>query len=137
MSRVCGECTLCCAFFGVPELEKPYGVACRHCTAAGCGIHPTRPQSCRNFECFWLMDESFPDEFRPDRSGVVAAFNGGATNEAVLHLDPARPDALAEPTGSELLAAVLAAFDRVFVVCGETRVMLGGTPAEEGAAGEG
>jgi hypothetical protein len=122
--RTCGGCTLCCRFFSVPELRKPEGEWCVHCTATGCGIHPTRPRSCRNFECFWLMDESFPEDLRPDRCGIVAAFNGDDHGSVVLHLDPDRPDALAHPPGAELLEAVLTAFDPVFVVCGDDRTMI-------------
>jgi hypothetical protein len=125
-NRVCGGCTLCCRFYGVPELGKPEQERCRHCTASGCSIHETRPASCRNFDCFWLMDENFPDDLRPDRCGVVAWWNGADHGSAVLHVDPDRPDALAKSPGSELLRAVLAGFARVFVVCGEERVMLRG-----------
>jgi hypothetical protein len=120
--RVCGECTLCCRFFAVPEIDKPAQEWCRHCSAAGCGIYPTRPQPCRNFQCFWLMDASFPEELRPDRSGIVASFNGEDHSSVVLHLDPDRPDALAAAPGAELLGALLTTFDPVFIVCGAERM---------------
>jgi hypothetical protein len=122
--RVCGPCTICCLHYAVPEIAKPAGEWCRHCTDAGCGIHATRPQPCRNFECFWLMDESFPEDLRPDLSGIVASFNGEDHESVVLHLDPERPDVLAEAPGSELLQALLTAFDPVFIVCGEDRTMV-------------
>jgi hypothetical protein len=122
--RVCGDCTLCCRFFAVPELGKPEAEWCRHCTQAGCAIHATRPQSCRNFDCFWLLDEAFSDDLRPDRCGVVAWWNGADHESVVLHVDPDRPDALARVPGSELLRAVMAGFERVYVVCGDERVML-------------
>lgn len=122
--RVCGECTLCCRFYAVREIAKPEGEWCRHCTEAGCSVHASRPQSCRNFDCFWLMDEGFPEELRPDRCGVVAYWNGAEHESVVLHVDPDRPDALAKPPGSDLLRALLGHYDRVFVVCGGTRVML-------------
>lgn len=133
MSRVCGACTLCCQFYGVAEIDKPAGVWCRHCGPAGCGIHPTRPQACRNFECFWLMDPAFPEDLRPDRCGVVAYFNGDDHDSVVLHLDPERPDALAAGPGAELLQALLAAFDPIFVVCGEDRMMVSRQPSEAGS----
>lgn len=121
--RSCGPCTICCQFFAVPEIAKPTGQWCAHCTEQGCGIHLTRPQSCRNFECFWLMDDSFPDDLRPDLCGVVASFNE-SHDSAVVHVDPARPDALAQSPGAELLEALLGGFDPVFVVCGDERVMV-------------
>jgi hypothetical protein len=119
--RVCGDCTLCCRFYGVAEIGKPEGEWCQHCTPGGCGIHATRPQPCRNFECFWLMDPDFPEELRPDRCGVVAYFNGEDHQGVILHLDPDRPDALASPPGSELLRALLNSFDPVYVIRGEDR----------------
>lgn len=122
--RVCGDCTICCRFFGVPEIAKPVGSWCAHCTSAGCGIHSTRPQSCRNFECFWLMDDGFPEAFRPDRCGIVMSFNGDDHESVLLTVDPDRPDALVTPEGAALLRAVSGKFDPVFVVCGDERVML-------------
>jgi len=51
---------------------KP-GRACRHCTSQGCAIYENRPDDpCVQFRCGWLQDpEHFPDELRPDRSGVI------------------------------------------------------------------
>ncbi len=132
-TRVCGACTLCCGLYAVPEIAKPEGQGCRHCSAAGCGIHATRPQSCRNFECFWLMDPDFPEDLRPDRSGVVAYFNGDDHDAVVLQLDPERPDALATGPAAELLSALLGRFDPVFVVCGNERMML--SRRADGASG--
>ena len=122
--RACGGCTLCCRFFAVPVIDKPEGEWCRHCTGSGCAIHPTRPQPCRNFECFWLMEEGFPEELRPDRIGVVVAWNGADHDSVVVHVEPERADALAHPPGADLLEALLRSYDPVFVVCGEERIML-------------
>ena len=122
-SRSCGPCTICCQFFAVPETGKPTGEWCPECTETGCAIHLTRPQSCRNFECFWLMDDSFPDDLRPDLCGVVVSFNEDH-DSAVVHVDPERPDALVETPGLELMQSLTAAFDPVFVVCGDDRMMI-------------
>jgi uncharacterized protein len=72
------------------------------------------------------MDDGFPEDLRPDRSGVVAYWNGADHENVVLHVDPERPDSLAHAPGSELLEALLRSYDRVFVICGEERVMLRG-----------
>jgi len=136
--RVCGACTLCCKLIGVPETKKPALRWCEHCTEAGCAIHQTRPQSCRNFECFWLMEPAFPRDLRPDLSGFVVAFNEGAFNEGhesvVVHVDPDRPDALSTPSGEEMLQALLTNFDPVFVVCGEERMSIRRSPVEQRGA---
>src|SRR2546427_4982612 len=55
--RQCGTCTACCDGW-----------------VAGNTIYAQRPvEPCRNFVCGWLMPDSpFPEEFRPDRLGVMA-----------------------------------------------------------------
>jgi hypothetical protein len=121
--RVCGACTLCCKLIGVPETKKPPLRWCEHCTKAGCAVHPTRPQSCRNFECFWLMESGFPEDLRPDLCGFVVAFNEGQEG-VVVHVDPDRPDALTTPSGEDMMQALLAGFDPIFVVCGTERMMI-------------
>ena len=123
LPRACGSCTLCCAIFGVPEIAKPIYEPCLQRTAQGCAIHADRPQSCRNFECFWLMDDSFPEDMRPDLCGVVVSWNEDH-DSVVLHLDPERPDALSESPGADWLGVLLRVYDPVFVVCGEDRMMI-------------
>jgi len=57
---------------GVPELGKPHGTACVHCTGSACGIYQSRPRSCRDFDCAYSMGV-FGDvpELRPDALGVM------------------------------------------------------------------
>lgn len=73
--RSCGECTACCTVLGVKEIKKHRGVTCPHLLqapgGAGCGIYETRPQSCRDFKCWWLDGPLEPEEFRPDKIGIV------------------------------------------------------------------
>ena len=121
--RSCGDCTLCCRLLGVPELEKPAGTWCASCeVGCGCGRYDDRPASCRNFECFWLMEDGFPDELRPDRSGVVIAFED--SDSVVLHVDPERPDALTRPAAEGLLPVLLRHYRRVAVACGAERAVI-------------
>ncbi|MFZ2649673.1 MAG: hypothetical protein WA210_06160, partial [Burkholderiaceae bacterium] len=49
------------------------GQACHFLVRGACSIYEERPQSpCRNFVCGWLMPNSpLPEEFRPDRVGVM------------------------------------------------------------------
>ncbi len=123
MSRDCGPCTICCQFFAVPETGKPVNQWCGHCSDKGCGIHANRPQSCRNFRCFWLMDESFPEDLRPDLCGVVVSWNEDH-DSVVIHLDPDRPDALALPPGEDWLPALMGTYNPIFVVCGDQKIMV-------------
>ena len=76
--RTCGSCSLCCKVMEIKELKKPMNKWCSHCAkGAGCSIYPTRPTECRMFDCLWLKDESFPDEFRPLKSKIVFTVEHG------------------------------------------------------------
>jgi hypothetical protein len=74
--RRCGECTACCDGWVVGVIEghemRP-GVPCHFRGEHRCTIYERRPQEpCRDFVCGWLQEASpFPDEFRPDRIGVM------------------------------------------------------------------
>lgn len=68
-TNVCGGCTACCDLFPVRALAKPPNTKCQHCDA-GCLIHETRPQECRDFDCMWLQSTA-PIEIRPDRCGII------------------------------------------------------------------
>jgi len=69
--RDCGGCTACCTVMAIdrPEIQKAAGVTCRHCDA-GCAIHATRPQLCRDYHCGWRQLPFLDDAWRPDRSEV-------------------------------------------------------------------
>jgi hypothetical protein len=71
--RPCGDCIACCVLplIDAPELKKPEGVACPHCTGQGCAAYETRPAVCRTFNCAWKRISSMPIETRPDRLGVM------------------------------------------------------------------
>lgn len=71
--RSCGFCTVCCYATRIddPELQKPVGVTCAHCTGRGCGIYETRPGTCRTFYCGWWIWPELDEDWRPDRSGVL------------------------------------------------------------------
>ena len=71
--RECGGCTVCCVVMSIdkPELQKKSSMPCKHCNSAGCAIHETRPPVCRGFYCAWRMMDSFAEEWRPDKSGVM------------------------------------------------------------------
>jgi hypothetical protein len=74
--RQCGGCVTCCTALTIAtkELTKPAGTPCRHNDGAGCTIYEARPPVCRNWHCGWRRLEMLPDDFRPDRSGILIAF---------------------------------------------------------------
>jgi hypothetical protein len=74
--RACGTCTACCDGWVAGVIEghemKP-GTPCHFRGEGSCTIYERRPQHpCRDFVCGWLEPASpFPEEFRPDRLGVM------------------------------------------------------------------
>jgi hypothetical protein len=86
--RACGTCTLCCKVFDVPELEKPAGEWCRHCSPGrGCGIHATRPDHCRSFHCLWMTQGWLGPEWKPERSKMVLTIDP-QTRFLLVQVDP-------------------------------------------------
>lgn len=79
--RSCGACVACCV---APSIDagsfyKPVGVACRHCLPAqGCGIYESRPAVCRDYHCVWRSMPALDESWRPDRSGVMIAWDTDA-----------------------------------------------------------
>jgi hypothetical protein len=69
--RACGECTVCCRVLEITTLAKPAGTLCWHNTGEACGIYPTRPPACAQWNCLWLRIPALPEALRPDRSGVL------------------------------------------------------------------
>ncbi len=91
--RSCGDCTACCVWLRIDELDKPPGVPCRNLApGGGCGIHPDRPEVCRRFFCHWMTDPELGDDWRPDRAGFLIAADRGRMRLNVVP-DPDRPDA--------------------------------------------
>lgn len=98
--RQCGTCTMCCKTMSVWEIEKPNDVWCKHTPdRRSCNIYETRPKSCRDFNCLWLLGVG-TDAMRPDRSRVILVEAEGAPGEPkglAAILDPTRPLAWQEP----------------------------------------
>lgn len=90
--RKCGECQACCVTFKVPELNKAEGVPCKNLCEAGCGIHKTRPNVCRVYQCMWLQGVMGQKD-QPNLSGVI------------FSLSPDR-NALLQRTGIRLIVAM-------------------------------
>lgn len=105
-ARSCGSCTMCCKVYDVPPIDnKPRGIWCKHCKPGrGCGIWESRPQFCRDFHCHWILDSSFGEEWKPEKSKLVMNYRPN-DNAFVVMVDPGSPGAwLREPYHSGLRA---------------------------------
>jgi len=74
--RKCGECTTCCGGWVAGNMlghEVKPGSPCPFVRDHGCSVYEQRPTNpCKNFVCGWLAPDSpFPEEFRPDKLGVI------------------------------------------------------------------
>ena len=91
--RACGSCTMCCKVAAVEELGKPNGTWCPHCVKAKrCSIYESRPQSCRDFYCNWMLEASLGPEWKPETAKFALVRSDGGHRLAVL-VDPGFPSA--------------------------------------------
>lgn len=92
--RGCGDCSACCqGWLEDKDLDMYPGKACAHHCDTGCSIYPDRPETpCRTFRCGWLdNDVDYPDDFRPDLSGVIVMEDRPWEQWLVLHAVPVGP----------------------------------------------
>ncbi len=95
-SRACGGCSACCVVLPIPAGEvgpgpKAAGAPCPHLCVAGCAIYASRPALCAKFRCAWLADPSWPETWRPDRSGLLCLrekLEGGVPAAVVYEIVP-------------------------------------------------
>ena len=81
--RRCGSCSECCIALSVKEIEKPSMVRCESVCSAGCRVYESRPESCKSFECLWLMGAGSNAD-RPDRIGAVFSVEDGVHGENLV-----------------------------------------------------
>ena len=72
--RECGSCNVCCVSLTIddPALQKVQGYRCKNARPdSSCAIYPSRPLTCREFNCGWRLLKWVREGLRPDRSGVL------------------------------------------------------------------
>jgi len=115
---------------GIEELAKPVGEWCPHCDIGkGCKIYATKPQSCQDFECMWLQQDLWPEELRPDRTGLVMFMTEGDPRHVHVKVDPHRPEAWNTGGGKQLIYTVLMNGRDVLMTIGDGRKFLTLDPA--------
>jgi hypothetical protein len=106
----------------VPELYKTAWVDCPNCAiGTGCKVYPDRPESCRDFNCGWLMAPYMGEELKPERCHVVFCLPYDA-DTIVANCDPRAPDAWRTPHVMEMLHFLARVFpQRIVLVQVESR----------------
>ena len=82
----CGRCHVCCDAPSVEAFDKPCWKLCQHARKGrfgACSIYEDRPEECRTFSCAWLDNHDMPDEFRPDRCGIMLVGRPGTGKTTV------------------------------------------------------
>ena len=78
--RECGTCTKCCEGWLAGDIrghEMSPGKPCFFLEIgigkpSGCSDYENRPEyPCKTYKCFWLGDDTFPEEFKPEFTGVI------------------------------------------------------------------
>jgi hypothetical protein len=69
------------------------GQWCQHCVkGSGCGIYESRPNECRTFNCQWLINANFSDDWQPIHSKIVICHvTEGDTSKLVFHVETGSP----------------------------------------------
>lgn len=120
----CGSCSMCCRHLAIPELQKPVGEWCKHCTPGrGCGAYEARPEPCSAFQCLWLANQDRSDvgrlgpELRPDRAKVMLQVTQGQDDvlRLAVHLDPANSNAWRRGPMGEFLIRMNKVMDLILV----------------------
>ena len=137
--RSCQGCTLCCKLLAIEALQKPRATWCTHCDVkAGCKIHGSHPDECRNFYCGYLTNAALDERWHPTRSKIVLAYDEQHAPRLSVHVDPGRPNTWREePYYSQIKRwAVAAAASRGQVIVWQGRSTIAVLPDRDKDLGE-
>lgn len=76
MAKECGTCTKCCEGWLSATIKGHDMYPGKPCyfveISKGCRIYKDRPEDpCKKFACSWIQIEDMPDEFKPEKTGVI------------------------------------------------------------------
>jgi hypothetical protein len=78
--RQCGECTKCCEGWLKGDVKEHSMYPGKPCfflqigigEPTGCSDYENRPDNpCKSYNCLWILDQDIPDEFKPEKTGVI------------------------------------------------------------------
>lgn len=111
----------------VSASPKAAGEPCPHLCTSGCAIYRNRPAVCARFQCAWLACNDWPEEWRPEQSGLLCLRELMDDGSPAALVAEVRPGALLEPVAEEILLKLLQNTRRVVVVApdGSRHLMFG------------
>jgi Fe-S-cluster containining protein len=113
---------MCGKVFPLPILDKPENQWCKFLSPSGCVIHDHgQPEVCRQYACYWLEHEEMPEEYRPDRIGVVVTESGSVCVAGevlpVFVLNQSEPGACRAPQAQALIDSMVARGWVLLLIC--------------------
>lgn len=81
--RKCGSCSLCCKLLDIDDRKKGTGdlvktahAWCKYCkpNRTGCAIYETRPATCVEYACQWLLNPEMDEMWYPLKCGMITTF---------------------------------------------------------------
>lgn len=109
--RACGGCKACCTVNAIVELRKPERTHCRYECEQGCRRYKTRPKSCRNFNCMWVLGHG-DEAGRPDKIGLFVEDRLGEPLGQQLFVKEVTPGASVSKEGEAYLQSLHAELNR-------------------------
>lgn len=131
--RRCGPCTACCTALAVDAIGKDEFRPCAMLRPGrgGCKVYETRPESCREWKCMWLLGTGEASH-RPDKLGIVLDVQWSEPIQAYfLKVFEVRPGAHKTPAAEALIKSIASAGPEVVAVLirpGGRRSIMGGSP---------
>ena len=96
IKKSCGSCTKCCEGWLAADIKGHNMYPGKPCFFVeidkGCTIYKDRPKDpCVEFSCGWKEIEDMPDEFKPEKSGVIVVSKNRLNGYIVLTKAPNNP----------------------------------------------
>lgn len=91
--RPCGDCGACCEGHLIGKAYgNPFGLGkpCVFHINNKCGIHKTRPSSCRSYQCAWTQ-HLFPEWMNPNLCGVIISVENEESGKQFLRVIEIKP----------------------------------------------
>ncbi len=93
----------------IAELDKPMWVKCENECEGGCSIYDDRPESCREWFCFWRADGNglvIKEHERPDKIGIFVELCQVEGSEPLAAIRESWPGGADSPEARDLIRRI-------------------------------